>query len=360
MRHRQPTTLSSRAKALLRPLGALVLAAGVASTVLAAAGGAENQRDVGLDVVQIARQQLGDAYTWGGNGPDSWDCSGLTSRLWREVGKVSGIPRVSRDQQAWAVPIPREQLLPGDLVFFGNPVNHVGIYAGDGVMVDASSARKGVIERPLYQASVVRYGRVPRPDMPAVQPWAAPEPSPSASPTASPSAAPSASPSASPSPSPSASPSSTASARAAAKSAAAPSYAGPAVAPSTSPITPLLGLPQPNLGAPHAIADLAARNAKTVTGSKNWDDLALVQVAWHHSGGRALPASRTQIEKLGAPVPLGQVRRGDVVLYGSPASHLGIYLGWGYMVDASPSLGRVVVRRVFDSPTVHFVRLPVR
>ncbi len=366
MRHRQPTTLSSRAKALLRPLGALVLAAAAASTVLAAAGGSAGQRDVGLDVVQIARQQLGDAYVWGGNGPDAWDCSGLTSRLWREVGGVAEIPRVSRDQQAWAVPIPREQLLPGDLVFFGDPVNHVGIYAGDGVMVDASSARKGVVQRPVYKASVIRYGRVPRPDMPAVQPWAAPEPSPSASPAASPSATTSPTAVASPSPS------STAPARAAAKATptakatatakASPTtaYAGPAVTPGAARVTPLVGLPQPNLGAPHQVADRAARNAKTVTGSTRWNDLALVRVAWQHSGGRALPASRAAIDALGTRVPVSQARRGDVVVYGSPASHLGVYLGWGYMVDASPSLGRVVVRRVFQSPTVRIVRLPVR
>jgi cell wall-associated NlpC family hydrolase len=46
-------------------------------------------------------------------------------------------------------------------------------------------------------------------------------------------------------------------------------------------------------------------------------------------------------------------------VYGAPASHVGLYLGHGYMVDASPSLGRVVVRRVFASPTVRIVRLDI-
>ena len=92
----------------------LVLACALGSTVLAAAGG--SRRDLPADVLQIARQQLGDPYQWGGQGPDAWDCSGLTSYMWREVGGVKDIPRVSRDQAAWAVPIPREQLLVGDLV----------------------------------------------------------------------------------------------------------------------------------------------------------------------------------------------------------------------------------------------------
>jgi len=123
---------------------------------------------------------------------------------------------------------------------------------------------------------------------------------------------------------------------------------------------PLRGLPTPDLGPANAVADRAAKNAQSVTGSRNWTDLALVRIAWQHAGGGALPATRAAVEKLGTPVPLNAARRGDIVVYGRPGQHLGVYLGAGYMVDASPSLGRVVVRRVFDSPTVHVVRLPVR
>ncbi len=353
MRHRRQTTLRSRALAVWRPVGALILASALGSTLLAAAGGAAT-RDVGLDVVQIARQQVGDAYLWGGNGPDAWDCSGLTSRIWREVGGVDDIPRVSRDQLAWTVPIPREQLLPGDLVFFGNPVNHVGIYAGDGRMVDASSSKKGVVERPLYKAPVVRYGRVPRAGMPTVTPWTPPPPPPPPSPSASPAAGPT------PSPATSVPPRPRESATPAPSASPAGSYGGPGVTPAAATVTPLRGLPAPELGVPHALAERAARNARTVTGSRHWDDVSLVRVAWQHAGGPALPTSKAAIEKLSTPVPLAQVRRGDVVVYGKPASHLGIYLGHGYMVDASPSLGRVVVRRVFTSPTVRFLRLPER
>jgi cell wall-associated NlpC family hydrolase len=327
----------------------------IAGTALAAAGGAA--KDPAADVLQIARQQLGDPYGYGATGPDSWDCSGLTSRLWREVGGVTDIPRVSRDQQAWAVPIPAEQLLVGDLVFFGNPVTHVALYAGNGTVVDASSSQHKVVERKIWQQSDIRYGRVPRPDMPAVKPWTPPTPSPSPSPTAtagtttaaSSAPKPASKPSTKPTPAPTTKPSpqATPPAKETADSAAL-----------TAP--PLRGLPAPDLPALTTIAAHTVDNALSVRGSKAWTDVTLVQAAWRHAGGGLLPNDRAAIVATGSAVPIGAARIGDLVVYGAPASHLGVYLGHGYMVDASPTLGRVVVRRVFSSSTVRIVRLDVR
>ncbi len=169
MSHRQ-MSVRDRCRRRLRGLAVLTAAAGTALPLLVAAGGSATPVDA---VLALARQQVGEAYTWGGTGPDSWDCSGLTSYVWHEAGGVT-LPRVSRDQQRWAVPVPREQLLPGDLVFYGEPVDHVALYVGDGRIVDASSAKRGVVERALWSAPVVRYGRVPRPDMPPVTPWTPP------------------------------------------------------------------------------------------------------------------------------------------------------------------------------------------
>ena len=321
MQHRR----SSDHRAVRRALGALVLVASLAGATLFAAGGGA-RRDVAADVVQIARQQLGDAYQWGGNGPNAWDCSGLTSYLWREVGGVDDVPRVSRDQFAWAVPIPREQLKIGDLVFWGNPVTHVALYAGMGKVLDASSAAGKVVERPIWWTDLVRFGRVPRPGMPRVKPWTPP-------PVPPPVVAPEA-PVAEPFP---------------------PSTGRAAI---TQRLVPLRGLPARDLPAATRVAARAARNATSVRGSRHWSDVSLVRVAWHHSGGRVLPRTAAGIAAAGRPVPVGHVRIGDLVVYGSPASHVGLYLGHGYMVDASPSLRRVVVRRVFVSPTVRFVRLP--
>lgn len=339
MKHRRRTGPAARGRAASAALGVLLTCAAVAGTSVAAAGGAGRgaDRDPAADVVQIARQQIGDSYVWGGNGPDGWDCSGLTSYMWREVGGVEGIPRVSRDQQAWAVPIPREQLLPGDLVFWGEPVNHVALYAGQGVVVDAASSRRGVVERAIWKADVVRYGRVPRPGMPAVKPWTPPAPSPSPAAAAKPASKPSgpAKPTARPT------------------GATAPDSASLVAA-------PLRGLPAPDLPALTTIAARSVQNALSVRGSKAWTDLALVQAAWRHAGGGLLPADRTQLVAAGTRVPIGAARIGDLVVYGDRAATFGLYLGHGYLVYASPSLGRVVVRRVFVSPSVRIVRLDVR
>jgi cell wall-associated NlpC family hydrolase len=329
----------------------------LAGTALAAAGGAD--KDPAAAVLQIARQQLGDPYVYGGTGPDGWDCSGLTSRLWREVGGVKDIPRIARDQQAWAVPIPAEQLLVGDLVFFGNPVTHVGLYAGNGTIVDASSSQHSVIERKIWKQDVIRYGRVPRPGMPAVAPWTPPVlPTPSATPV------------------PTATSGTTGPAPATAPSPTGTSTAKPSPSPSAKPLvkptvdassdaasltaSPLRGLPAPDLSALTTVAAHAVTNALSVRGSTAWTDGSLVQAAWRHAGGGSLPATRVALVSTGSTVPVGAARIGDLVVYGSPVTHIGLYLGHGYMVDASPSLGRVVVRRVFTSPTVRIVRLDIR
>lgn len=85
------------------------------------------------EVVAVARQYLGAPYVWGASGPDSFDCSGFTQFVFRQVGVQ--LPRVSRDQINAGQRVSREDLQPGDLVFFGSPIHHVGIYVGDGMMI---------------------------------------------------------------------------------------------------------------------------------------------------------------------------------------------------------------------------------
>lgn len=85
--------------------------------------------------VQAALDEIGTPYEWGGNGPNSYDCSGLTTYAWSTVG-VS-LPRSSGLQKQALPPVPLEHIQPGDLLFFGNPVHHVGMFIGDGEMVNA-------------------------------------------------------------------------------------------------------------------------------------------------------------------------------------------------------------------------------
>ena len=348
-------------RAAVLALGALLLFAGaVAARPAAAAPHAAPDRAAAA-VLQAVRAQVGDPYVWGGNGPDGWDCSGLTS-LWRSVGGASRLPRVSRDQQSWTVAIPREQARPGDLVFFGHPVTHVGVVIDGGRMIDASQSRGGVVERAVWTSGVVRYGRVPRPGMPAVRPWTPPvlpAPAPAgvvADAPATPDRAARSRPAAPRAVAPKApakAPKRAAPRRPAPQKAApgrTPARAGTALA-------PLRGLAKTQARPSSAVARRAAALAKAQTGRTTWTDLALVRTTWQRAGGGALPASREAIAARGRRVAPSDARVGDLVVYNAPATHLGTYLGNGLMVDASATMGRVVVRPVYATASVRLVRL---
>jgi cell wall-associated NlpC family hydrolase len=92
--------------------------------------------------VNTALAQVGDPYRYGASGPNAFDCSGLTSFAYRAAGVE--IPRTSRAQAGAGVPVARNALQPGDLVFFYSPVSHVGMYIGNGQMVHASTAGQPV------------------------------------------------------------------------------------------------------------------------------------------------------------------------------------------------------------------------
>lgn len=85
--------------------------------------------------VKFALKQIGDRYVFGAAGMVYWDCSGLTMRAYRTAG-VS-LPHSAAAQSGYGRRVPLNQLRPGDLVFFGSPISHNGIYIGGGRMVDA-------------------------------------------------------------------------------------------------------------------------------------------------------------------------------------------------------------------------------
>ena len=87
------------------------------------------------EIMSIARNCLGAPYVWGADGPNSFDCSGLTLFVYRQVG-VS-LPHSSRAQIGAGQRVSRNDLQAGDLVFFGSPIHHVGIYAGGGMYIHA-------------------------------------------------------------------------------------------------------------------------------------------------------------------------------------------------------------------------------
>jgi cell wall-associated NlpC family hydrolase len=89
--------------------------------------------------IKYALEQLGDKYVFGAAGMTTWDCSGLTMRAFKAAG-VS-LPHSSRAQYRYGKAIPKNQLQPGDLIFFGKPISHVAIYLGPDRMLHAP--RKG-------------------------------------------------------------------------------------------------------------------------------------------------------------------------------------------------------------------------
>ena len=109
--------------------------------------------------VAVARAQLGKPYRWGGSGPHAFDCSGLTSFAWAQAGV--DLPRTSRDQYRATTRISRDQLRPGDLVFYHSPISHVAMYIGNGRVVEApnSSHPVRIREDGLTRRGVVGYGR---------------------------------------------------------------------------------------------------------------------------------------------------------------------------------------------------------
>ncbi|MEU6651819.1 NlpC/P60 family protein [Streptomyces sp. NPDC046900] len=98
----------------------------------------------------FARAQIGKPCVWGASGPDSYDAAGLTQAAWRAAGVV--LPRAAQEQAAMGTAIPLTDLRPGDLIFFYDTADHVGIYAGDAMMVHASSPGSFIREESIFFA----------------------------------------------------------------------------------------------------------------------------------------------------------------------------------------------------------------
>ncbi len=112
----------------------------------------------GGELVEDATKLRSTPYLWGGMSQVGIDCSGLTFVAYRMAGVT--LPRDADQQFQVGEAVTPEELLPGDLVFFGQPgeITHVGMYAGDGKMVHASSGA-GVITSTLFEGWYQQYYR---------------------------------------------------------------------------------------------------------------------------------------------------------------------------------------------------------
>jgi cell wall-associated NlpC family hydrolase len=105
----------------------------------------------GERAVAIAKQQLGKPYVWGAESPSvGFDCSGLVQHTFKQLG--IDLPRVSRDQaRAGRAVASLADARPGDLIAFGSPVDHIGIYAGNNKMVVAPRSGDVVKVQEVYR-----------------------------------------------------------------------------------------------------------------------------------------------------------------------------------------------------------------
>ncbi|MBR2044561.1 MAG: C40 family peptidase, partial [Agathobacter sp.] len=109
-----------------------------------------------VDLVNYALQFVGNRYVWGGESlTNGVDCSGYTMKIYQKYGIY--LPHSSRAQPNHGTKITRDQIRPGDLIFYGNgsSINHVAIYIGNGQVVHASNARDGIkISNAFYRTPV--------------------------------------------------------------------------------------------------------------------------------------------------------------------------------------------------------------
>ncbi|MFF8378867.1 NlpC/P60 family protein [Streptomyces sp. NPDC015661] len=97
--------------------------------------GARTPSRAGAEALRFAVGQIGKPYEWGAEGPEAYDCSGLTQQAWAAAGRE--LPRTSQEQWATLPRVPLAELRPGDLVVYFPGATHVALYLGDGLVVQA-------------------------------------------------------------------------------------------------------------------------------------------------------------------------------------------------------------------------------
>ncbi|MFG2815747.1 NlpC/P60 family protein [Streptomyces sp. NPDC048410] len=106
-----------------------------ADAAIGSASSSATATSAGAKAVAFATAQLGKPYVWGAEGPDSFDCSGLTSQAWADAG--TPIPRTSQEQWRQLPHVDVTEMRPGDLVIYFADATHVGMYLGDGKIIHA-------------------------------------------------------------------------------------------------------------------------------------------------------------------------------------------------------------------------------
>jgi cell wall-associated NlpC family hydrolase len=120
---------------------------------------------IAIAAINAARTQVGKPYVYGGSGPDTWDCSGLTQWAFRQAGVV--MPRTAADQYL-AIPtkVGLGELRPGDLLFWAtdlsdpSTIHHVALYLGGGLMLAAPHTGTVVQVQQVYLDGYIGAARI--------------------------------------------------------------------------------------------------------------------------------------------------------------------------------------------------------
>ncbi|WP_327435767.1 NlpC/P60 family protein [Streptomyces sp. NBC_01201] len=186
-RKEQHDTVRSRLKAIEAMLASLstgqleALSAleekniGEAQDALTASGALSSVRTPsgeGGKAVRYAVEQIGKPYVWGAEGPETYDCSGLTSQAWSAAGR--DIPRTSQEQWRRLPKVPLGSLRPGDLVVYFPKATHVALYIGDGLVIQAPRPGTTVKVSPLASNPLLGAVR-PDPDSEPLSAYTLPE-----------------------------------------------------------------------------------------------------------------------------------------------------------------------------------------
>jgi len=108
-------------------------------------------------VIQAALSRIGSPYSWGGSGPNAFDCSGLVMWSFQQAGMA--LPHSSQALAQGGQPVSMDQMQPGDLVTYYSDASHVAIYIGDGMMVHASTYGTPVRVAPVDNAPIYNVRR---------------------------------------------------------------------------------------------------------------------------------------------------------------------------------------------------------
>jgi cell wall-associated NlpC family hydrolase len=161
----QDADLASKKKEIESQIAALQKirqAAGAAAATAAKLSGAcpiEAASGAAATAVQTACAQRGKPYVYGAEGPNTFDCSGLTMYAWKAAGRT--LPHNAKAQYQAITHISRDQVRPGDLVFFYTDLHHVGMAIGGGMMVHAPRTGELVQMSSMDRPGVATYyGRV--------------------------------------------------------------------------------------------------------------------------------------------------------------------------------------------------------